>query len=95
VLVRTAETAAEVFSTEHGGAYTHLTPRRLHAIEPTILLTRRAAVREHFAYLIHASGTVERYRVTAEALNDDTFTIERRPQGIVRVGRVCGRHVSW
>jgi type IV pilus assembly protein PilA len=37
-MVRTAETAAETFSTEHGGEYTGMTPTSLNKIEETITI---------------------------------------------------------
>jgi hypothetical protein len=97
-MTRTAETAAETFSTDHNGEYTHMTRSALHAIEPTLALTHRAARRqEEKAYLSEAWGSSDAYRVTARAFNGDTFTIERQPGvGVARFARVCGRRLpEW
>ena len=77
-LARTAETAAETYSTDHNGSYAGLNATELNAIEPTILTTASATN----AYLSGVTEvTVEVYKVTATSTSGDTFSVKRLASG--------------
>jgi type IV pilus assembly protein PilA len=92
-LARTAQTAAETYSTDHNGSYTGLTTTNLVAVEPTI----QTASGNNNAYLSAAttpgSGTVgtnsagTSYIVTATSPSGNTFSIDRNDAGVVT--RTC------
>jgi type IV pilus assembly protein PilA len=77
-LARTAQTAAETYSTDHNGVYTGLNATELNKIEPTI----QTAASTTNAYLSAAtSGAAETYEVTATSTSGDTFTVKRLASG--------------
>lgn len=96
-LARTAQTVAEVISTEHNGTYKDVSLTTLHTLEPSIPISPRQAHRKHEgAYLLSASGTENSYLVTTYSQNGDTYTIRRASSGsITRSGHVCGKRRSW
>ncbi len=78
---RTAETAAETYSTDHNGEYTGLSLEELEKIEPTLKETATAKL---------TIGTVgaSSYEVTSESVpTKDTFTIKRISTGAIE--RTC------
>jgi type IV pilus assembly protein PilA len=78
---RTAETAAETFSTDHNGEYTGLNEAEMEKIEPTLKETTTAKL---------TVGTVgpNSYEVTSESVpTKDTFTIKRTSTGAIE--RTC------
>jgi len=84
-LVRTAETTAETYATDHGGEYNWgangLT--ELHAYEPTI----QTAAGGGNAYLSVATGGANSYTVTATSTSGHTFSIVRNSGG--EITRTC------
>ena len=82
VLVRTAETAAETYSTEHNGEYVGLSPAEVKKIEPTL-------AEEKTAKLLKAeAGKTGGYIVEVESISTkNTFVIERTSEG--KVLRKC------
>jgi type IV pilus assembly protein PilA len=87
-LARTAQTAAETYSTDHNGSYTGLTVAALAAVESTI----QTAAGNNNAYLSNAgtpgtgSGTNSAgtsYFVQATSPSNNTFTISRNDAGVV------------
>ena len=81
--VRTAETAAETYSTENNGSYTGLSVLKLEGIEPT--LKEKSQVELTTAT---ALGTGEGYEVISKDVpTGDTFKIERTVGGEVK--RTC------
>ena len=78
-LARTAQTAAETYSTDHNGSYTGLTPAVLKGVEPTIL----TAAGNNNAFLSAATPTTagDGYTVTADSPSGNTFTIIRDATG--------------
>jgi type IV pilus assembly protein PilA len=79
--VRTAQTAAETYSTDHGGEYTGMSATTLQEIEPTLKETGSATL---------TVGTVSgnSYEVTSTSkATGDKFTIKRLSGG--EVERVC------
>src|ERR1022692_2145141 len=60
-LARTAETTAETFATDNGGAYTGLETTKLHEYEPTI----QTAAGNGNAYAVVTSAGATEYVVTA------------------------------
>ncbi|MGC1184225.1 MAG: type II secretion system protein [Candidatus Dormiibacterota bacterium] len=80
-LARTAETTAETYATDHGGAYTGMTVAELQAYEKTIVgcpSTSNACLKT-----VTVTGT-EEYVVTAEATDGHTFSIKREVSGAVK-----------
>jgi type IV pilus assembly protein PilA len=80
-LAQTAQTAAETYSTENGGAYSFTKPEQLQAIEPSINYKNTAET-----YLKTATGisSNEGYEVTAVAQNTgDEYTVKRLANGEV------------
>ena len=82
VLVRAAETAAESYATDHGGAYTGMSIAELQAIEPTLkekssaeLVTAEAKGAN--SYIVEAQSTGSGH----------TFAIERKATG--ELARTC------
>src|SRR5436309_11881546 len=84
-LARSAETAAETYSTDHRGDYSGLSPSALQNIEPTI----QTAPGNNNAYLTAASadGTGKGYTVTAVSMSSNTYSITRADDGSVT--RTC------
>ena len=80
-MARSAETAAETYSTDHGGSYENMSPTLLHGIEDTISVTATDAT-----YLSAAEEKFsgEGYIVTATSNKTGaTFSIERDDEGNV------------
>jgi type IV pilus assembly protein PilA len=82
VQARTAETAAETYSTDHNGEYKGMSTAELQAIEPTLKETTAAK-------LIKAEAPVGGgYIVESESVpTKNTFTIERTAAG--EIVRTC------
>ena len=82
VQARTAETAAETYSTEHNGEYVGLSLEEIKKIEPTL-------AEEKTAKLLKAeAGKTGGYIVESESVpTKNTFSIERTSEG--KVVRKC------
>lgn len=83
-LATTAETTAESYSTDHSGEYTGLSTAALQEYEKSINLTcggKEACIKEV------TNVTADTYKVTAEAPNKATFSIERTAEG--KLERTC------
>jgi type IV pilus assembly protein PilA len=80
--VRTAETAAETYSTDNNGEYLNMTEAKLKAIEPTLSDTSSAT------FVIVGSPTATEYVVksTSKATSDE-FVITRESSGAI--SRTC------
>jgi type IV pilus assembly protein PilA len=82
-MAQTAQTAAETFSTENGGAYSFTTPAQLQAIEPSLNTTTGGSE----PALITAKGVGtnnEGYEVAVEAANTkDVYKVVRLSTGVV------------
>jgi type IV pilus assembly protein PilA len=79
---RTAETAAETYSTDHNGAYTGMTIGELETIEPTL--------KDHSTATpsIVGTPTATEYSVkSTSGTTSDTFTITRKAGG--EIERIC------
>lgn len=95
-IARSAQTTAETYSTDHDGSYARLSPAVLHAIEPSLAISLRQSRESNSAYLIHASGTEEGYRVVVRASNGNTLSIFRMPTGaFTRTAHLCGGWRDW
>ncbi|TMK99659.1 MAG: prepilin-type N-terminal cleavage/methylation domain-containing protein [Actinobacteria bacterium] len=82
VLVRTAETAAESYATDHGGAYTGMSVAELQAIEPTLKEKSSAEL------LVGEANGAGGYLVEAKSTGSGhTFAIERNGAG--ELARTC------
>jgi type II secretory pathway pseudopilin PulG len=76
-LVRTAQTATEVFSTDHRGSYSGMSIAELRAVEPAISDTSTAELVK-----AEALGGGAAYRVESKSVGTgDTYTIERTAGG--------------
>ena len=76
-VVRSAETAAEAYSTDHSGFYGGMSIAQLQAIEPTLKDKSNAEL-----VLAEALGEGHGYIVESKSVgNSDTFTIERTATG--------------
>jgi type IV pilus assembly protein PilA len=76
-LVRTAQTAAEAFSTDHGGTYAGINVEELQAAEPTLKDKSKAEL-----ILAESVGGGKGFLVEAKAVaNGDTYGIERTAGG--------------
>ncbi len=81
VQARTAETAAETYSTDHGGVYTGMEIKELQAIEPTLNEVNAAK-------LTVGTVTANSYEVTSETVaTKNKFTIKREANG--EITRTC------
>jgi len=81
VQARTAETAAETYSTDHSGVYTGMSEAELQALEPTLNETKSAK-------LVEAAAAAGGYKVASESVpTKNVFTIERTKTGEVK--RTC------
>jgi type IV pilus assembly protein PilA len=79
---RTAETAAETYSTDHNGEYTGVSVAELEKIEPTLKETTTVKLT-----LAESKGANE-YKVTSESVaTKDTFSVERTSTGEIK--RTC------
>ena len=76
-LVRTAQTTAETYATDHNGTYTGISLEELKKYEPTIQIKAENGN----AYLSVAKGTESSYEVTATSVSGHTFTIKRETNG--------------
>jgi type IV pilus assembly protein PilA len=76
---RTAETAAETYSTENNGEYTGMTVAGLQGIESTLKDKSQAELTEAAPVGAKAEG----YKVVSTSKTGDTFTIERTAAGEV------------
>jgi type IV pilus assembly protein PilA len=86
-MAQTAQTAAETFSTENGGAYSFTTPAQLKAIEPSLNTTtggsEPALITATGINAAGAAGT-EGYEVAVEAANTkDVYKVTRKSTGVV------------
>jgi type IV pilus assembly protein PilA len=84
-LARSAQTAAETYSTDHNGSYANMTAAALNTIEPTI----STAVSTTDAYLsnVTVSGNGTGYSVTTTSPSTNTFTVTRDATGAT--ARTC------
>jgi type IV pilus assembly protein PilA len=82
-LARTAETAAETYSTDHNGSYTGMNASALVSIEPTI----QTSAANNNAYLSGVTATPTGYSVTTTSNSTNTYTITRASDGTV--SRTC------
>lgn len=84
-LVRTSQTIAETYATDHGGEYAGLTASKLHELELTIQI----ASGKGNAWLSEATEreSGKGYEVTATSPNGDEFSIVRKKTGVVE--RTC------
>jgi type IV pilus assembly protein PilA len=76
--VRTGETAAETYSTDHNGEYTGMTTGELEKIEPTLKETSSAT------FVVVGTPTANEYELksTSKATTDE-FTIKRESTGAI------------
>ena len=82
VQARTAETAAETYSTDHNGEYTGMTTAELQKIEPTLNETTAAKLTKA------EPGAKGGYTVESESVpTKNVFTIERTETGEIK--RTC------
>ncbi len=84
-LVRTAETVAETYATDHNGNYEKMTVAVLKGYEPTI----QTEPGKGNAYLTEAESeeSGKGYEVTATSTSGDTFSIAKKANG--EVVRTC------
>ena len=87
-LVRSAQTAAETFATDHSGSYTGMDQAGLNTIEPTIPITSdTTSPRAWLSAVTGSDGTGvpsdTGYAVTTTSVNGNTFTISRGSDGTV------------
>ena len=75
---RTAQTAAETYSTDHNGEYTGLTTAELEKVEPTLKETTSATI------AIVGTPTATEYEVkSTAAATKDEFSIKREASGAI------------
>jgi type IV pilus assembly protein PilA len=84
-LVRTAQTTAETYATDHGGIYEGVTPTKLQEYEATIRVA--AASSEPWLNAAEAKESGQGFLLTATSSNGDTFSITRTGAGTVT--RTC------
>src|ERR1700681_3400477 len=84
-LARSAQTAAETYSTDHNGSYASMDANALNGIEPTI----RIVASNTDAYLsnVTVTGGGTGYSVTTTSPSSNTFTITRAATGTT--SRTC------
>ena len=78
-LVRSSQTAAETYATDHGGSYTGMDAAAIHSIEPTIPI----ATSTTNAYLSNVTSGSDNYSVTTTSVSGNTYTITRAADGTV------------
>jgi type IV pilus assembly protein PilA len=78
-LASTAETTAETYATDHNGEYTGLEIKEMEKYEPS-MNTKCVGATEACLSAVTVTGT-NSYKVTAEAPNKATFSIERTATG--------------
>jgi type IV pilus assembly protein PilA len=78
-LARTAQTAAETYSTDHNGSYANMDVAALATVEPTI----QTAAGNNNAYLsdVTVTGGGTGYSVTATSPSTNTYKITRAADG--------------
>ena len=78
---RTAQTAAETYSTDHNGEYTGLTVGELEKVEPTLKETTSATIS------VVGTPTATEYEVkSTSAATKDEFSIKRESSGAISRG---------
>lgn len=81
-MARTAQQAAETYSTDHGASYTGLAPSALHEYEPAIQTS--AGGNNAYLSVAEANESGKGYVVTAVApTSGDTFTVTKKENGEV------------
>ncbi len=86
-LARTAETTAETYATDHGGAYTGLTTKILKEYEPTIQIVAGSGNAYMNGETATTGVTATTYEVTATSTSGHTFTVKKTAEG--NVERIC------
>ena len=88
VLVRTAETAAESYATDHDGVYTGLSFAELQAIEPTLkekasaeLIAGEAKSANSYIVEAQSTGTGHTFAIERKATGELVRTCEPEAQG--------------
>jgi type IV pilus assembly protein PilA len=84
-LARSAQTAAETYSTDHNGSYANMDAAALNAIEPTISTTTSTTNAYLSAVTVTGGGTG--YLVTTTSPSTNTFTVTRAADG--STSRTC------
>ncbi len=87
-LASTGETTAETFASDHNGEYTGMTLEELKKYEPSINTTKCGTGAPE-ACLKAVEATATSFKVTAEAANTATFSIERNEKG--ELVRTCNK----
>jgi type IV pilus assembly protein PilA len=82
VQARTAETAAEVYATDHGGEYKGISVAELQAIESALRDTSEATLT-----VAEAKSANKGYLVKSTSATGGTFSVERQENGAV--SRTC------
>jgi type IV pilus assembly protein PilA len=79
-LVRSSQTAAETYATDHNGSYSGLSTAALNAIEPTIPLSNS----NNNAFL-HSAGSADgqSYTVVTQSVDGNQYTITRQNDGTI------------
>jgi len=78
-LVRSSQTAAETFATDHSGSYAGMDAAAINAIEPTIPIVASTS----HAYLSGVVSAADNYSVTTTSVNNNTSTVTRDNAGNV------------
>jgi type IV pilus assembly protein PilA len=84
-LARSAQTAAETYSTDHSGSYAAMDAAGLNAIEPTIRIV--ASTTDAYLSNVTVTGGGTGYSVTTTSPSTNTFTITRAADGTT--SRTC------
>jgi type IV pilus assembly protein PilA len=84
-VVRTGETTAETYATDHGGEYKGMSLQILHEYEPQ--LQTNAGNSNAWLSVAESQESGAGYKVTATSTNGDTFTITKAGNGAVT--RTC------
>jgi type IV pilus assembly protein PilA len=87
-LASTGETTAETYASDHNGEYTGMTVKALKEYEQSIN-TASCGAGATEACLLETTATPTSYKVTAEAPNTATFSIERTATG--ELVRTCNK----
>jgi type IV pilus assembly protein PilA len=87
-LASTGETTAETYASDHNGEYTGMTVAELKKYEPSIN-TANCGTGAPEACMLETTVTATSYKVTAEAPNTATFSIERTATG--ELLRTCNK----
>ncbi len=88
-LASTGETTAETFASDHNGEYTGMTVAELKKYEASINTTKCGTGAPEACLLETENVTANTYKVTAEAPNKATFSIERTANG--ELVRTCNK----